>query len=167
MENTCKTLIENGIFLRYISTIIFIYVLSRNINNNTIKKYIYLILFISLILLDFVDNIPFLINKKTNCYKNIYYDIQDKICDSISYILLFFVLKYDPYLLFFNLYRIIGVILLSLTKNNNYMIIFFDFIKEYLLYLFIFGKNYSYISIFIVSKIIFEYWRHKIYNIIT
>ena len=70
----CENLINYGIILRYLLTIIFfIYlflsIFNNYIKNNYIKKYIYLILPISLTLLDFKDNIPkifydFFLNKK-------------------------------------------------------------------------------------------------------
>lgn len=85
-------------------------------------------------------------------------------CDSISYLLLFLFFKLNNILLFFIIYRIIGVILFLITKDSRCFIIFFDFVKEYLLYLFIFGNNNLYLPIFILCKICFEYYYHIIHN---
>ena len=63
-----------------------------------------------------------------------HYQKYDKIVDIFSYILLLFIYYDDKLLLYFIIYRLIGVILFSLTKKSIYLIIFFDFIKEYLLY---------------------------------
>lgn len=177
-EYKCKNIITNGIFVRYIITIIALYYLSMNLNIQFINKNIYLILPFLLTFLDSVDNIftitildsvdnifTFFNNyKKTlrNCASLYYYQYQDKICDSISYLLLFVFFKLNNGLLFFILYRIIGVILFCITKDNKWLIIFFDFVKEYLLYYFIFGNNNSYIFIFILLKINFEYYLHPV-----
>ena len=162
----CKLLIKNGLILRYIITIITYYLLYINIS--IIIKYLYLILPICLTILDGLDNIfTSFVNfngRYNGCLFEYYYQINDKICDSISYLLLFLFFKLDYILLFFILYRILGVILFYLTKNSIWLIIFFDFAKEYLLYLFIFGKNYKYILYFIICKIIFEYYFHTIIN---
>jgi hypothetical protein len=161
----CNKLINAGIISRYILTIIIIYILSRTIGNN---KYIYLILPIILTLLDFVDTIffyDFTKFKKEKCSKLFYYQYNDKVSDLISYLLIFICFKIDYIFLFFILYRVIGVILFYITKDSKWLIIFFDFAKEYLIYLFIFGKNYLCIPYFIILKICFEYYCHTKYNL--
>jgi hypothetical protein len=169
----CNKLINSGIITRYILTIIIIYILSRTIADN---KYIYLILPIILTLLDEVDNIFFYdftklfhyqqIEKINNsCTKSFYYQSSDKICDTVSYLLISIFFKVDYLFLFFILYRVIGVILFYITKNSKWLIIFFDFAKEYLIYLFIFGENYFYIPYFIFFKICFEYYYHTKHNL--
>lgn len=156
----CNTLIDNGIYLRYIFTIIFLYAIS--IQNN--KKYNYLIIVLLLTLLDIADNIFMYIYKRKKCTKTFYYQLQDKICDSISYLLVCLFFNFDWLLLFFVLYRIIGVILFYFTKTSKWLILYFDFAKEYLLYLFVFGKNYTFLPLFILCKISFEYYYHNIHN---
>lgn len=161
----CNKLINAGIITRYILTIIIIYILSRTIGNN---KYIYLILPIILHLLDSVDNIffyDFTKLKKKKCSKLFYYQYNDKVSDLISYLLIFIFFKIDYLFLFFILYRVIGVILFYITKNSKWLIIFFDFAKEYLIYLFIFGQKYIYIPYFIFLKICFEYYFHTKHNL--
>jgi hypothetical protein len=160
--NECKERILNGNILRYIVTIIALYILSVN-NSTFLVKNMYLILPILLTILDIVDNV-FTVNYYLPCGKTYYYQIRDKICDSVTYLLLFLFFKLDNVLFMFVLYRIIGVMLFYITKNSRWLIIFFDFAKEYLLYLFIFGKNYLYIPIFIIGKIGFEYYFHTIFN---
>lgn len=162
MDKACKKLIDNGMILRYIVTVITFYFLSLNVS--TLKNYIYLILPIVLTLLDGLDNIFTGFDKDNNCVKSFYYQSNDKICDSISYLLLYAFFKLDFILLFFILYRVIGVILFYYTKNSSWLILFFDFAKEYLLYFFIFGNNFVYLPFFILCKIGFEYYHHTINN---
>jgi len=88
------------------------------------------------------------------------YQMRDKICDTITYLLLFKFFDLDYAMLFFVLYRMLGVILFYFTKNSKWLVIFFDFVKEYFLYVFVFGYDYSYIPAFITGKILFEYQKH-------
>jgi hypothetical protein len=177
-EPYCNKLINYGLILRYITTVLFLLYLYLFFNK-FIKKYIFLILPIALTIIDKVDELGIqsaLILQYLNIDKNktyvkcathFYYQHLDKICDSISYILTFLFLsiyfKPDIILLCFIIYRIIGVVLFCLTRNSSWLVPFFDFIKEYLLYIFIFNKNYSYMPIFIFFKICFEFVFHTIY----
>ena len=171
----CKDLTDKGELTRYMTTILVFYILFMYCKNGFIKKYIYLILPVVLMLLDSVDGrfIKLFINKSNNvkhlrCTGLFKYQDSDKICDSFSYLLAYIFLticfKVDNILLFLILYRIIGVILFSLTKNSVWLILFFDFIKEYFIYVFIFSNNYMYIPLFVLCKIIFEYYWHTIKN---
>lgn len=164
LKNICESLLDNGIYLRYVITILSLYILSRNTNNKLIKKNLYLIIAVILIILDCIDSINIKYNSKNCTTKTFEYQLRDKICDSFSYLLLLLLLKFDGMLLFLILYRITGVLLLYLTGDSNYIILFFDFIKEYLVYLFIFGNNYSYMPILMICKICFEYYFHKVIN---
>ncbi len=182
MNESCKTLINYGFTIRCILTLAFILWLYSFSTNKFIKKYIYLFLPIGLSILDKIDEIfisyamllQYLNINNTNniyfkCSANFYYQYYDKIYDSLSYILTFLLCLYfkkDLILLWFIIYRIIGVILFCLTKDSLWLIVFFDFIKEYLLYLFVFNTNYAYILVFIFLKICFEIWLHK-YHIQT
>lgn len=161
--NICNVKIKNGILIRYIFTILTFYLLSSNINSN--YKYIYLILPILLTLLDNVDNIFTFSYKNNICTKSYFYEYNDKICDVVSYLLSFGFFKLDKSVLFFILYRIVGVMLFYLTKISIWLVIFFDFVKEYFIYMFIFQNNYNFtLPIFILIKIIFEYYYHIVSN---
>jgi hypothetical protein len=152
----CNNLINKGMILRCISTIITFIILSIFVKNKFIDKYIYLILAIILLLLDDIDNYFFYYNNYTDlkCYTLNHYQYFDKIYDSISYLIAYlFLYKFynvDYILFLFIVYRIIGVILLCSTNNSLWLVVFFDFIKEYLLYLFIFCNNYMYMPFFII-----------------
>ena len=171
----CKDLTEKGELTRYMTTLLVFYILFIYCKHGFIKKYIYLILPVVLMLLDSVDGrfIKLFINKSNNvkhlrCTGLFKYQDSDKICDSFSYLLAYIFLtkcfKVDNILLFLILYRIIGVILFSITKNSVWLVLFFDFIKEYFIYLFIFSNNYMYIPLFVLGKIVFEYYWHTIKN---
>lgn len=159
----CKENIFNGMILRYIITIFSFYILFLFRNNESINKNIYLILPILLVILDGVDSI-FTFYKKNNCNQTFYYQYLDKICDSISYLLLFLFFKLENILLYLVLYRIIGVILFSITKNSIYLMVFFDFVKEYLFYSFVFKNNYIYLPLFVICKIAYEIYLHSVIN---
>jgi hypothetical protein len=112
--------------------------------------------------LDLVDN---LLMKNKNCTKTYDYQKKDKIVDILSYLILLNFYESDKYLNFFVFYRLIGVILYILTNNSNWLIIFADIVKEYMLYKYIFGENNNYLSILILGKVLFEIYFNKIKNI--
>jgi hypothetical protein len=172
-SNICDNLIKKGMIFRYIVTIIGFCILILIVNYKFIKNNIYIILTVLLILIDSTDNKLYIYNNlnnntQLNCTHLFNYQCLDKICDSFSYLLSYIFLclyfKTDSILLIFILYRIIGVILFSITRNSIWLVVFFDFIKEYFIYLFIFNNNYVYIPLFILCKICFEYYWHKIKN---
>jgi hypothetical protein len=160
----CQKYISNGILLRIILTIV-----SFNILYILREKNLYLILPILLTVLDTFDNaflLPKIIAKLqlTNCtIKCLYYQISDKICDIFSYVLCyvyFYDVIKDPLLELFILYRLIGILLYISTNNKYYLVIFFDLIKEYMLYKYFLGKNLLYLPLVIILKICFEYVLH-------
>lgn len=155
--SNCKKEIQIGVSLRVIITILVLCFLKEREN-----KYFNVLLGITLVLLDMTDII--FLTKKDNCCQTLYYQKMDKICDVVTYLLLLWFFKMDEVLYYFIFYRLVGVILFVLTNNNWWLIIFFDFVKEYLIYDFVFGKNYTYMPIMVACKVIFEYVLHKIHN---
>lgn len=150
-------MIRDGFILRYVATIVTLYAVSK-----TDIKYHTLTLPVLLYLLDGLDCV--LYYKTTSCTFTFDYQLNDKLCDVISYWLLFAFFKLDDTLLFFTFYRSIGVLLFYLTRDNRWLIVFFDFVKEYLLYSFVFGKDYRYLPFFIILKIYVEYYWHTQVN---
>jgi hypothetical protein len=165
--STCEELLYKGFVVRYLTTFLSLGLLGFYFYNKNVKTYIYLIIPILLSVLDSVDNKIAKFHGK-NCTNTFYYQTWDKVCDSFSYVLTYlflcFFLKSDVILLFFVLYRIVGVLLFSMTKNSRWLVVFFDFVKEYLVYLFLFGRNFNYIPIFIIGKILFEGFFHTMHN---
>lgn len=160
--NDCADYIQQGVLLRSFFTVLLIPSLFLYAG-----KYLYLLLPIALLLLDTFDNIYFVLKEKKECSRLFDYQMKDKIIDSLSYvwtILFLFFLKGDSLLLFFVMYRIVGVVLFYYSRNSCWLILFFDFVKEYLLYVFVFGKNYSYLPAFILCKIGGEYLWHTYKN---
>lgn len=163
----CEEWYKKGYMLRYFATFIAlpaVFLLFRK----KLNRYLFLILPIILTLLDWLDGTFKNLYNDTNenCGNSLYYQTYDKICDSASYVwtyvLILYFLKEDPLLLFFIVYRIIGVSLFLFTKNRTWYVVFFDFVKEYILYRFVFGKNLNYIPLFILFKIGFECHMHVI-----
>lgn len=125
----------------------------------------YIALAIIMLILDGFDNKwPLGMKVKQKCPKTFYYQITDKINDSLTYLAAWYYFNLNNLFLFFALYRIIGVICFGFTKNAKYLIPMFDFNKEYLVYLFLFGNNINYLWFFIILKIGFEYYHHTIIN---
>ena len=56
----------------------------------------------------------------------------------------------------------IGIGLYIYTQNTRWLILFFDFMKEYLIYIFLAKNDLSYIWFFILLKIYFEVWSFKL-----
>ena len=159
----CRDRLRMGFALRAIITLI---ILTATKYFKHHEKNLLLLLVVKLILLDAIDSIPTLYyqaNDKTcwnPCTLTNFYQNWDKIIDLFSYLYIFILLDYDMYLLILIIWRFFGVFLLYRTNNRKWLVPFFDFVKEYLLYLYFFGTNYKYIGLFFVGKIIFEYYMH-------
>jgi hypothetical protein len=172
----CLTHVSNGVALRTVLTFISFYLIKTYAN----KNHIHVILPFALTILDGVDNffIKYDVISKgksitagTNCTKKSkeskFYQVNDKIIDTLSYILCyiyFYEELNDTLLEIFIAYRTIGVILFIVTHNKYFLVSCFDFVKEYMLYKHFFQSDYTYLAFFIILKIIFEYVFHMIYN---
>ncbi len=127
-----------------------------------------------LTLLDVIDCNPLVMkllpekDKIAGCSGNTTYQILDKSLDLIQYITAIILLK--PVLpsnifitlLFLVIYRIIGIFVFLTNNNPKTFILFFEFIKEYMVLSYIFKGN---IPIFILIpamllKILYEYLMH-------
>jgi len=176
----CEHLLNDGFILRTSLTFFSFFVIYLYLKNY--KNYIYLILPIILTILDEMDLFPLNytlfkkidenISKTRSTYKNcihtFYYQKNDKILDSFTYLFTYLFLalffENDFLLLFFVLYRSFGSFMFSVTMDRSWLILFFDFVKEYLLYLFLFGKNFNYLLPFISLKILYESLFHTVHN---
>jgi hypothetical protein len=171
----CIDLINRGMIFRIIITIIVFIGLQLILKsgNKFFNKYLLLILPALLLLLDYSDTLNIIY--KSKCYKYLrietrqnkpnnytllYYNSIDKSVDTLSYIVAYFMFNLDNVFSYFLIYRIIGVLLYMLTLNSKWFIIFFDFMKEYLIYYYFFNNNYKYLWIFIILKIYFEIYLH-------
>ncbi len=154
-----------GFYLRLIITlIILILIKKQGFKFTKVNVNLNLILPVILFLLDGVDEIPSLINlgyknKKRAC-KTFRYQSLDKINDLLSYILTCIIFRLDKYFIFFIMIRTIGVSLFLKYRKVRYLILFPDFMKEYLLYRYFFGSNDKLLFFFYICKICIEYYWH-------
>lgn len=153
---------NNGMKIRLLCTLIYLYIVSMLYIPDRHK---YIIIIVGLVLLDSVDN---RVDKKCDT-KTFEYQSKDKIVDIVSYIFLLPVLKnVSAFLYFLILYRIIGVFLFIYTKKSYWLIVFFDFIKEYLFFLALVNKDqmlpeFPLLPV-VLLKVGFEYYHHQINN---
>lgn len=92
------------------------------------------------------------------------YQHADKIADVVSYLMLIYLIPNDPILHFFVLFRTLGVFLFIKLNKAWPLIVFFDFVKEYLVL-----KQFKFIPIkwmfiFMFLKMMFEFYFHTIHN---
>ncbi len=137
-----------------------------------------------LVLLDVIDCNPLIVKlirkyrdtkdtKDTDttefCNTNHRYVLIDKLVDIFQYcIALYFLSPQLPLnvlhiLLGFTLMRLVGVFHYSANKNPLAFVLFFDFIKEYLLLFYVYYPNFT-MGLLVetmIVKIIFEYYMHK------
>lgn len=170
MEFECEAKIRLGLFLRCLVTLIVLGYLKFF---NKHDKNLLALIVVKILLLDTIDSLPSLFYKGTKdtcwnpCTRYPYYQKWDKIIDLVTYILFFIEFNYDIYLFILIVWRAIGVVLFIRSENRNWLIPFFDFIKEYLIFIFLFGKNnFKYIWIIFLGKIGFEYYLHR-YRLLT
>jgi hypothetical protein len=155
----CHEIISKGMILRIVLTLFtFLWMYLQH------PTHLYLILPIALILLDVSDGLFSMIQAKKNCFTVFEYQLTDKVVDSMSY-LLFLFLKMDYVTLFFVGYRMLGVFLFYVFRDSSWLILFFDFVKEHMLYMYFFGKKYTFLVGFILLKIWFEYYFHTVVNV--
>ena len=162
-KNNCIYRLYIGIFVRLFTTVFLIYYIGRYYKKS---PYLLLILVGKLLFTDALDSIFTLFYKGNlkDCWSPCtglhYYQSADKILDLISYILVYLMLDCNQMVGLFIVWRFVGVILFNASKKRVWLVPFFDFIKEYLLYLYFIGKNNTFLPIFIIMKIIFEYYFH-------
>jgi hypothetical protein len=161
----CYKSINTSMILRIILTVISLFLVSIS-SNSFIQGNIYLILPILLLFLDNLDSLSLKVIKgiDNKCTRLFNYQINDKIIDVASYIYMYYLFNNDVNILFLSLYRLLGVILFYVTKSSKWLIVFFDFVKEYMLYVYFFKDNYRYLPMAILAKIIYEYIFHTLHN---
>jgi hypothetical protein len=186
--DSCKKFYNYGMIIRVFFTIIsffILYSLMKN-GNKFCNKYFLIILAVLLLIIDYIDILPgvyyynynpesteakchyslFVESKLKNYkqgiknYDTLYYNIVDKCFDTLSYILAYFVFRLNNIFLYFLLYRMIGIGIYIYTLNSRWLVLFFDFMKEYLVYFFLAKNNLSYMWFFVLLKIIFEKYLH-------
>lgn len=165
--NKCFEYVNYGIILRIIATLFIFYMVSIYYSKN---PYLLIIIALLFTLLDAIDVVfwkKFTFNNshiENKCNLTFYYQISDKIMDLLSYLLVYYAFSLDNLFLTFVIIRTIGLMFFGITKNAIWLIVFPDLMKEYLVYLFIFGKNKIYLPALIFAKIGYEYCCHTYFN---
>ena len=137
-----------------------------------------------LVLLDIIDCNPLVLKlvrkykeytgkstdtEKEFCNTNHHYVVLDKLVDILQYcIAIYFLSPLLPLniihiLLGFTLMRLAGLFHYSANKNPLAFVLFFDFIKEYLLLFYVYYPDFT-MGLLIetmIVKIVFEYYMHK------
>jgi hypothetical protein len=140
--------------------------------------------FIFLFIIDSIDynNLPYLLTKN-NIFKNkkdthnyliknnirFYYDILDKLCDIISYVLFLNLLNLNvdkTFYYYIILYRLFGLFLFIINKNYINIVFFPDLFKELIGYELFINQNFKNINRIniIIIKTLFEYIKLKYYD---
>ncbi len=156
MEESCKSIISYNFLIRTGLTILSFSFLYSHIN----KEYLLFSLPVLLTALDFTDNL--LSHPTKKCAHTFFYQGKDKLIDLLSYIAAWKIFIPDPIIFWFIAWRAIGVILFSFTRQSIWLVVFFDFVKEYMLYSYFF-KSFNYLPLMILLKIAFEYYMHTIH----
>ena len=154
----CKDKLRLGLILRLVVTVIILYSLKFFSHK---KEDLLLLIVVKLILLDTIESLPTLFYRQQNetcwnpCTHLNYYQIPDKILDLFSYLLVFVILDYEY------LFILIAFLWGCLFKHprREWLIPFFDFVKEYLVYLY-FWLQFHYIWVFFLCKIGVESYHH-------
>jgi hypothetical protein len=161
----CLTVITESIKVRMIVTIPVLFLVCKKFGG---YKHILILLPLLLILLDGVDRCKTYRVEykgfKNGCKKTFTYQIRDKVADLLTYLYVFSLFPLDQNLLYLTLFRALGVFLFYKTKSSYWLVIFFDFVKEYMVYKYFFENNYRYIPVAVSGKIIFEYIFHSMVN---
>jgi hypothetical protein len=105
--------------------------------------------------------------EKERVYASEEYQQADKVSDALTYLMLLYFLPNDPVLSFFVVYRALGVLVYVLTQRVWPVIVFFDFVKEYILFRALFAHE-AYANVVLAGsvflKVLFELYFHTIHN---
>jgi hypothetical protein len=154
-----SVLVEIGIIRLFLTCICLKYI---NTNNRLLVSLTLLLTEVDCILMKLYENNGYDIFSPKEFTKGYMYNLYDKIVDCMSYMLIMDIYKNDMLLLFFILYRMFGVIMFMRTKDGSWLVVFFDFVKEYLIYRHFFPVGTRYLVFFVSLKILYEYYFHKI-----
>jgi hypothetical protein len=163
----CSSPINNSMLVRIGLTLFSMFLLYTQKNTNIIGNNLYILLPVLLSFLDTTDNL-FTRSLKykgsfNGCTKTFDYQSKDKIVDVLSYFLSFGLFG-DTNVLLLSIFRAIGIALFYFTKTSYWLIFFFDFVKEYMFYVYLFKDNFKYLPLAIIAKIVFEYYFHSFVN---
>lgn len=154
--------VTRGMRLRFIVSCLVL--MMTYVKQASFGKYLYVFL---AILLTYVDGLDGTYMNKEKCHKTFSYHSQDKVCDLMTYAFLYVLFPNDENVLRLILYRGLGVILFATKRDATWLIPFFDFVKEYLVYVTFFPPTLRDPKVWglMVAKAVFENYHHRVkYN---
>ena len=154
--------VTRGMQLRFIVSCLLLFM--TYVMRVSFGKYMFVFL---AILLTYVDGLDGTYIHKEKCHKSFLYHSQDKICDLMTYAFLYVLFPNDKNVLYLILYRVVGVILFISKRDATWLIPFFDFVKEYLVYVTFFPPTLRDPKVWglMVTKAVFENYHHRVkYN---
>lgn len=154
--------VMRGMRFRFIVT--WLVLLMTFLKQALFGKYLYIFL---AMLLTFIDGLDGTYIHKERCHKTFLYHSQDKISDVMTYAFLYVLFPNDKNVLYLILYRVIGVIMFISKRDATWLVPFFDFVKEYLVYVSFFPPTLRDPKVWglMVAKGVFENYQHRVkYN---
>ena len=150
-ENTIKT----SMYFRFLSLIVFIVIYNKQLLQSP-----YLTIPLLTLANDLVDSTVIHIKTNWQPIKDVKYTYYDKILDAISYIAMVpYIYNKDVIAVLLILWRTLGVIIYTQTKNVWSLVFGVDYVKEYLLLKYFNVSNEILLCGFI-AKLGFEYGKY-------
>lgn len=153
--------VTRGMQMRFIVSCLLLFM--THVMRASFGKYLHVFL---AILLTYVDGLDGTYMNKEECHKTFLYQSQDKVCDLMTYAFLYILFPNDN-VLYLILYRVLGVIMFITKKDATWLIPFFDFVKEYLVYVSFFLPTLRDPKVWglMAAKGVFENYHHRVkYN---
>lgn len=157
----CHSRIQKSMIFRILVSGLSLFVLSYHTSSSFLQKHLLLLLPIILTALDFTDNI---LTFRNGCAQTLDYQTKDKILDILSYFYTYALFPLDINILWLTLFRSLGVALFVFTGASIWLILFLDFVKEYMLYTYVFSSDFQYLPIAVLAKYGFEWLLHTQIN---
>ncbi len=160
-ELKCKQPIRIGQQIRILATLL-IFPLLKYLRLN--DKLLLLVITFFIFFLDSLDSEYLKSKKQKKCVETLFYQQYDKIIDLLTYIYVLYVFKLDNLYSVFCLFRALGTIFFLITNESYYLMITPDFMKEYLVYRYLFPTENKYLVYLFIYKYTFEVVWHGFIN---
>jgi hypothetical protein len=157
----CDAGIQRGSRLRYLATVVLAAAFYPSIRRYPVLAAVILFAldFADVAYLELVKS-PDKVFAYRTCTRTFAYQGRDKVCDLLSYVLFFLVFfRHDAVLAALVLFRLVGVLLFLWTEDEGWLVPFFDFFKEYVVYTALF-RDRAYLAPLMVLKVVVEYFMH-------
>jgi hypothetical protein len=94
------------------------------------------------------------------------YKLYDKLGDLVSYLFVSQLFPVEKEFLYLLVFRTIGVLLFGMTRRLEWLVVFPDLMKEYLLYTYLYSDTSAF-PVLIPVKMVYEHWHHFIQDRMT